>query len=266
MYAKVNGVRLAYSYRGQRHANVLLLIHGFPLDRHMWDSQLRELSSEVGVIVPDLRGHGQSEVPPGPYSMDQHADDLAGLLDHLGVRRVILGGLSMGGYVAFAFWRRHASRVQALILADTRAEADSVVARVNRDAMAARVQEAGVEALVEEMLPRLLAPESLANPRLADQVKAMIRRQKPAGVIAALAGLRDRPDSQPTLSTITVPTLLLAGEADRLTPPEGMMTMAKAIRNAQLVVVPRAGHLSPLENPRAFNSAVRAFLRTLTSG
>lgn len=266
MYATVNGVRLAYSYRGQRHRNTLLLIHGFPLDRHMWDSQLSGLSSSAGVLVPDLRGHGQSEVPSGPYSMDQHADDLAGLLDHLGIGRAILGGLSMGGYVAFAFWRRHASRVQALILADTRAEADSVVARVNRDAMAAKVREAGVEALIEEMMPRLLAPENLANPRLAEQVRRMIRRQNPAGIVAALAALRDRPDSRPTLPTITVPTLLLAGEADPLTPPEEMATMAKAIPNAQLVVVPRAGHLSPLENPRAFNNAVRAFLSTLVSG
>jgi 3-oxoadipate enol-lactonase len=267
----VNGVRIAYHDRGQLHGTALLLIHGFPLDHRMWAPQLAGLSADVRVIAPDLRGFGRSaaptaaplEVTPGPLTMEQHADDLAALLDHLAIERAIVAGLSMGGYIAFAFWRRHPERVQALVLLDTRAELDAPQARANRDAAAVKVRQAGSAAIAGEMLPRLLAPANLSNRRIADRALTMMAEQPVEGVAGALAGLRDRADSRPTLPTISVPTLVLVGEHDALTPPADAAAMAAAIPGARLVVVPRAGHLSTLENPRAINGAMRAFVRKI---
>ena len=264
MYATVNGTRLAYRDRGQGRPVALLLIHGFPLDHRMWDAQLAGLAGQARVIAPDLRGFGRSAAAlSGPLTMDQHADDLAALLDHLGIGRAVVAGLSMGGYIAFAFWRRHQERVQALVLADTRAEADSPQAQANRDAAAAKVRTAGVAAIAGDMLPRLLAPASLANPRLAERMRAMMADQPAETVIAALAGLRDREDSRPTLPTITVPTLVLVGAHDALTPPADATALAAGIPAARLVVIPAAGHMSPLENPRAVNAALRSFVCTV---
>ena len=263
MLAQVNGLRLAYGDRGREHERVLLLVHGFPLDRRLWAAQVGALATMTRVITPDLRGHGKSEIVPGPFTMDQHADDLAVLLDRLKIRRAVVAGLSMGGYVAFAFWRRYPARVQGLILADTRAEPDSASARAGRDAAMDRVQQTGAAAYADEMLPRLLAPDSLADGKIAGAARKMMAEQPVEGIVGALGGLRDRADSRPTLPTITVPTLVIAGEADAITPPADARAMAAAIPGARLVVIPKAGHLSPLENPRAFNTAVRAFLRGL---
>jgi pimeloyl-ACP methyl ester carboxylesterase len=243
------------------------LIHGFPLDHRLWDAQLAGLSRTMRVIAPDLRGQGQSqglaatsEVPAGPLTMDQHADDLAALLDHLGIRRAIVAGLSMGGYIAFAFWRSHPVRVQALALLDTRPEPDSPAGQANRDAAAARVKEVGPEVFAREMLPRLLALASLADERISGRALRIMEAQSVAGIVGALGSLRDRGDSRPTLPTITVPTLVLVGEEDVLTPPSDARAMAAAIPDARLVIVPRAGHLSPLENPRVVNAALREFV------
>jgi pimeloyl-ACP methyl ester carboxylesterase len=266
MYATVNGARLAYRDRGQGRPAALLLIHGFPLDHRMWAAQLAGLSAHARVIAPDLRGFGRSAAAPlaRPLTMDQHADDLAGLLDHLGIGSAVVAGLSMGGYIAFAFWRRHRARVQALVLADTRAEGDSPQAQANRDASAAKVRAAGVAAIAGDMLPRLLAPAGLANPRLAERMRAMMADQPAETVIAALGGLRDRPDSRPTLPAITVPTLVLVGAHDALTPPADATALAATIPGARLVIIPAAGHMSPLENPRAVNAALRSFVCAVT--
>lgn len=261
MFAAVNGIRLSYHQRGSGNRPVLLFIHGFPMDHRLWTAQLRGLAPHARVIAPDLRGHGRSTVTPPPLTMEQHADDLAALLDHLDVERAVVGGLSMGGYVAFALWRRHRDRVRALVLADTRAEPDTVAARLGRDAAALRVQELGAAAHAEEMLPKLLAPANLAVPRRVSAARSMMAAQPVAGIVGALAGLRDRPDSRLTLATITVPTLILVGEADTLTPPSDAAVMAAAIPTARVVTISGAGHLSPLENPRAFNAALRDFIR-----
>ena len=263
MFAQVNGLRLAYGDRGKEHEKVLLLVHGFPLDRRLWGAQAGAFANMTRVITPDLRGHGKSQVVPGPFTMDQHADDLAALLDHLKIRRAVVAGLSMGGYVAFAFWRRYPAQVQGLILADTRAEPDSVAARAGRDAAMDRVRQTGAAVYASEMLPRLLAPASLADEKIAGAAWKMMAEQPESGIIGALGGLRDRADSCPTLLTISVPTLVVAGEADAITPPADAHILAAAITDARLAVIPKAGHLTPLENPRAFNAAVRMFLRGL---
>jgi 3-oxoadipate enol-lactonase len=261
MFAQVNGLRLAYGDRGREHETALLLVHGFPLDRRLWAAQVDPFANMTRVISPDLRGHGRSQVVPGPFTMEQHADDLAALLDHLKVRQTVVAGLSMGGYVAFAFWRRYPQRVRGLILADTRAEPDGAAARAGRDAAMVTVQQMGAAAYADEMLPRLLAPANLADAKIAGAALKMMAEQPVEGIIGALGGLRDRTDSRDTLPTITVPTLVIAGDVDVITPPADARALTAAIPGARLVVIPKAGHLSPLENPRAFNAAVWTFLR-----
>ncbi len=262
MMDEINGIRLAYEEYGRGNPLAVLLIHGFPLDGRMWRGQVAALSEIAHVIVPDLRGHGRSEVPPGPYTMEHHADDMAALLDYLGVQRAIIAGLSMGGYVAFAFWRRHRARVRGLALLDTRAEPDSEAARANRDASMRKVREAGVAAFVEDMLPRVLAPDSLADPTIADEARRIMAAQSVEGIVGALGGLRDRGDNRSLLPGIDVPVLALGGAEDVLTPPADMEAMAAAIPGARMVVIPRAGHLSPLEQAAAVNEALTDFLQT----
>jgi pimeloyl-ACP methyl ester carboxylesterase len=260
MIGKINGIRLAYEEYGRGNPLALLLIHGFPLDGRMWRGQIAALSEVAHVIVPDLRGHGRSEVPPGPYTMEQHADDMAALLDHVGVERAVIGGLSMGGYVVFAFWRRYRTRVRGLTLLDTRAEPDSEDARANRDASMRKVQADGAAAFAEDMLPRVLAPTSLADPGIADEARRIMAGQSVGGIVGALGGLRDRSDSRPLLPEIGVPVLVVGGAEDTLTPPADMETMAAAMPDAQVVIIPRAGHLSPLEQPAAVSEALIHFL------
>jgi 3-oxoadipate enol-lactonase len=263
MSALVNSIRMSYSDRGRGREMALLLVHGFPLDRRLWTAQASAFATMTRVIMPDLRGHGRSQIVPGPFTMEQHADDLVALLDHLKIQRAVVVGLSMGGYIAFALWRRYPERIQGLILADTRAEPDSVSARGGRDAAITRVQQIGAAAYADEMLPRLLAPDNLADMRIAGVARKMMAEQPVEGILGALGGLRDRVDSRATLPTITVPTLVIAGDADVITPPDDAQALAAAIPGARLAVILRAGHLSPLENPRAFNTAVRTFLRSL---
>jgi len=263
MEVDVNGTRLAYSDRGRKHSTTVLLIHGFPLDRRMWDAQVDSLSRLARVVTPDLQGSGRSAVTPGPYTMDLYADDLAGLLDRLEVRRAVVVGLSMGGYVAFALWRRHPERVLGLALLDTRAEPDSPQAQANRDLAIARIEKIGGRAYAGEMLPRLLAPANLGNGRIAGRAREIMASQPVPGTLEALRALRDRPDSQPTLATVNVPALVIAGEEDALTPPAIAQAMAESIPNARLAIVPRAGHLSPMENPRAVNRLLRRFIEEI---
>jgi 3-oxoadipate enol-lactonase len=262
-FATINGCRLAYRDQGRQHPKTLLLIHGFPFDHRMWRAQLAGLSAEMRVIAPDLRGAGASEVPPGPYDMDQYADDLLMLLDHLDVARAVVAGLSMGGYIAFALWRRHPERVQAFTLMDTRAKPDSSQGREARNAAAIRVRQDGAAAYADEMLPKLLTPGSLADPRIGEPVRDMMAAQPVNGIVAALGAMRDRPDSRPTLATITVPTLVVVGEQDTITPPGDAEAMAAGIRDARVEVIPGAAHLSPLEKPRRVNPLLRDFIASL---
>jgi pimeloyl-ACP methyl ester carboxylesterase len=258
-FARVGDIRLCYDDEGEGLA--VLLLHGFPLGRWMWDAPRAALRDRYRVIAPDLRGHGDSEVPPGPYAMDLLADDAARLLDELRVERAVVGGLSMGGYVAFAFWRRHAARVQALLLCDTRAGADDAGSKVMRQSTAQVALERGTAAVVDGMLPKLLAPRTLRErPDLVADVRARLQRTDPRAVAAALLGMKDRVDSTPTLATITVPTLVLVGGDDQLTPPAAARALAAAIPGARLEVVADAGHLTPVEQPAATSAALRRFL------
>jgi 3-oxoadipate enol-lactonase len=264
MDINVNGIRLHYVQAGQ--GIPLLLVHGYPLDHTLWQPQLDGLADVAGMIAPDLRGFGQSDVPAGVYAMDVLADDLAALLDALQIDRAAVCGLSMGGYVALAFWRKYASRVRGLILVDTRAGADSPAARQGRMDMAEQVKQRGARPAAEAMLPRLLTQAARqSRPELVEFAHAMMLRQPPTGILGAQLGMAERPDSTPILPTINVPTLAVFGDQDVITPaePEGRL-LAEAIPNARLVVIPNAGHLSNLEQPDAFNAAVRGFLVSMS--
>jgi 3-oxoadipate enol-lactonase len=255
----INGFEMYVEDAGSGPA--LLFVHGYPLDHTMWAYQLEAFQGDYRVIAPDMRGHGQSAATAGAYAMDLLADDLRALLDTLNVERVALAGLSMGGYVAFAFWRRYPQRVRALILADTRASADTPAARQGRYATVERVRAEGTASVVDGMLPKLLAPATLENkPDILAHARRMMSGAAAEGVIGALLGMAERPDSTPTLATITAPALVVVGEHDAITPPTDADAMHTAIPGARLVVIPAAGHLAPLENPTAFNQALREFL------
>ncbi len=257
----VGGVTLAVDARGDGPA--LLLVHGFPLDHSLWAHQVAALA-RWRRIAPDLRGAGASDAPDGGYSMTTYADDLARLLDRLHIERAVVAGLSMGGYIAFEMLRRHRARVMGLILADTRADADSAEARQGRENMIEIARTQGAAAVAERMVPRLLGRSSQqTQPHVVEQVRAMVGRTPVPGIVGALGAMRDRPDSTPLLATIDVPTLVVVGAEDELTPPAASRAMASAIPSAAMTTIPGAGHLAPLEAPTAVTRVIAEFLEAL---
>jgi 3-oxoadipate enol-lactonase len=258
----VNGVTLAVEVRGEGPA--ILFIHGYPHDRSLWAHQVENLE-HCRRIAPDLRGMGQSDAPDLGYSMATYAADLAALLDALGVDEVVLCGLSMGGYIAFEFLRRWRPRVRGLVLMDTRAEADSAEVRRARDTTAATARDGGAGAVAESLLPGMVSPETRTkSPEVLERVRAMMAATPVAGMVGALAAMRDRPDSTPLLAALSgLPTLVMVGENDSLTPPERSRAIAQAIPGARLVIVPGAGHVPPIERPVQVTDALREFLHRL---
>jgi YbgC/YbaW family acyl-CoA thioester hydrolase len=258
----VNGVNLAVEVRGDGPA--ILFVHGYPFDRSIWRDQIDSLDG-YRRIAPDLRGMGQSDAPDLGYGMGTYAADLAALLDALGVNEVVLCGLSMGGYVIFEFLRHWRHRVRALILIDTRAEADSTEGRRARDTAAATARESGAGAVAEAILPKVLASGSEERaPELVERVRRMMAATPVAGMAGALAAMRDRHDSTGLLPTLAgLPTLVIVGEEDVLTPPDAARRMVTLIPGARLVVIPGAGHLPPLERPSETTAEIREFLRVV---
>lgn len=256
MKTTCNGLTLSYEDYGQ--GTTILLLHGFPLSGAMWQPQISALKTDFRLIIPDLRGFGQSEVPIGPYLMETFAADLVALIDSLGLEQVILGGLSMGGYIALAFLRYYPARVQALILADTRATPDTAEIKANREANAQLAELHGPSTIVPKMLPGLLSPK--ASPEMQAQISQLIMENKPQGIAGALRGMALRPDSSDLLAKIKVPTLVLVGAEDSLSPPAELKHLQQAIPGSELVIIPAAGHLANVENPTAFNAALQAFL------
>lgn len=243
----------------------IVLLHAFPLDRRMWRPQTASLADLGRLIVPDQRGFGGTAGFDGPPSVAQMADDVVALLDALGVRQpIVLGGLSMGGYVALNFARRHAGRLRALVLADTKAEADTPEGKANRDKMIAFAREHPAVEVFDSLLPKMVSDETRSRrPAVVEEARRIASEQTPAGVAAALAALRDRDDATPWLASIAVPTLVIVGSDDTLTPPSAAQTLKDGIRGAELVTIAGAGHLSNLESPDTFNAAVRAFVSRL---
>lgn len=252
----VRGVSLAVETRGTGPA--ILFIHGYPLDRTIWQHQVEHL---VGVrrIAPDLRGMGRSDAPDLGYSMATYAEDLAGLLEALGEETVVLCGLSMGGYIALEFLRRWPDRVRGLVLMDTRAEADTPEGRRGRDAQIALVRDEGTAAVAAQMVPKLLAPDAPAA--MVDRIRRMITATPPAGIVGALTAIRDRADSRVLLPELgRLPVLVVSGDRDALIPPSVAEAMADAIPGATLRMVAGAGHLPPVEQPERTTAILQEFL------
>lgn len=260
----VNGFRLHYLDVGAGEP-VVVLLHAFPLQARMWRQQMDALGERARLVAPDLKGFGGSDAPddPSAYSMEAYADDVAALLDHLGLDRVVIGGLSIGGYVAFAFLRRHRHRVAALVLADTKAEADTPEVLERRTTQQATVREQGIGPVVDAHVENLLTDHTRQErPELVERARELMQNP-PAGLVGALEAMKQRTAATHELSGIDVPTLVLVGDQDGPSPPDVAQAMAAEIPGAELVVLPQAGHLSNLEAPAAFTEALRAFLDRL---
>ena len=256
----LNGVDIAYEDIGL--GPVVLLLHGFPLNGRMWSPVIPALSDAYRLIIPDLRGMGESGgTPPTATttSMGDYADDAAALLDHLNIKEsVVVVGLSMGGYIAFEFHRLHQSRVRALGLIDTRSEGDSPEGAKGRAEQAKRVLAEGSHVVADAMKDKVFGPQ--VDPALKETWHRVMAGTSPKGVAAALDALRNRSDFTPTLGQINLPTLIVVGEQDVITPPAGAKAMHTAIRGSVLEIIPGAGHVPPLEQPAAFGRVMRGFL------
>lgn len=254
------GANLEATVAGDGAVTVVLL-HGYPFDRTMWDPQLRALAARTTVLAPDLRGLGSSELGDGAGDVRTHADDVVAWLARESTSRVVLMGLSMGGYVAFEVWRRARERVAALVLIDTKPTDDSADAKKARVSQREAIREGGMSAVVAPLLDAVLGSTTKASrPDVVEHVRRMILHTKPAGAMAALDAMRTRPDSTPDLAGIDVPTLVLVGEEDGITPPNVARDMAHAIPGATLVTIPAAGHVTSLEAPELVTRALRTFL------
>ncbi len=257
----IDGVVVHYLDEGGGEP-ALVLLHAFPFHAGMWAPQVGALAARTRVVAPDLLGFGTTDAPddPAAYSVDVWADQVAGLLDHLGLGRVVLGGLSMGGYAAFAFVRRHPDRLAGLVLADTRPGPDTPEVAERRRDQARQVADQGTEELREALLGGLLGAHTLQHrPDVVAAARALTDNP-PGGFVGALDAMRRRPDSTPDLAGISVPSLVVVGDQDTASPPEVARAMSEAIPGSTLAVLPRAGHLSNLEEPDAFNAAVAHLL------
>jgi len=236
----------------------LVLLHGFPLSAAMWRPQLEAVPQGWRFIAPDFRGFGRTPLGSEPLSVAAQAADVGALMDALEIEEAIVGGLSMGGYVAFAMFRDEPGRITALILADTRAAADSAEGRMGRARMREALAQHGPRAVADQMLPKLLSPA--APPALVAEVRAMIESADPRAIDAAILSLLNRPDSTPDLPNISRGTLIVVGADDVVTPPADAEALHRGILRSTMTVIPRAGHLSNLEQPEAFSRALADFL------
>jgi len=243
----------------------LVLLHGFPLRADMWQKQIDGLAKGWRVIAPDFRGFKKLAPDPGPFTLERLADDVHQLAADLRLGTFVLGGLSMGGYVALAYVRKYASTLRGLILADTHAAADTPEQRANRERLIAAASHEGAKAIADAMLPKLIAPDTAAaRPQLVKQIRDMAESIRPHALAHALAAMRDRPDRTAELGAIACPTLVVCGTEDQVTPAAEMQQIAAAIAGARFVPIAGAGHLSHVEAPGAFLGAVTSFIDTAT--
>jgi 3-oxoadipate enol-lactonase len=252
-------VEIFYEIRGSGPPVVLL--HPFPCHHEFWNPVAEALDSRYRLILPDLRGHGDSEIGEGPALMQKHAGDVARVLDAVGVGKAAFVGCSIGGYILFEFWRRFRARVISLALCDTRPQSDTADGRANRLKAAAGVLEQGTEPFIESMIPKLLGRTTVAMwPDLVDGARAMMRKMSAEDISLVLRGMAERPDSVADLKSINVPTLIVIGEEDVLSTVADGELMRQNIAGSQLKVVPKAGHYAPWEQPELVGKVLRQFL------
>jgi pimeloyl-ACP methyl ester carboxylesterase len=250
---------IAYRVLGEGHP--VILLHPFPVNHEFWLPVAGALSTRYRVILPDLRGHGDSDLGEGPATMAKHAADLSRVMDDAEIPRAPVVGVSIGGYALFEFWRNHKNRVTAIGLCNTKAQADTADARAARLQAANEVLERGAEPFFENMIPRLMGQTTReTRPDLVSGALRMMRKMSPEDVAQVQRGMAERPDSVDTLKTINVPTLLITGEEDILTGRDEAELMRRHIPNSDLRVIPKAGHYSPWEQPEAVTTLLRQFL------
>lgn len=258
--ANLNGTELHYRDTGNGKGAVLLL-HAFPLHSGMWSRQLASLGKRHRLLAPDYRGLGKSAVSNEASTLELLAEDVRALLQEVRVERAAVVGLSMGGYLALELYRQAPALFRGIALCDTRAAADGPEAKETRERFAKTALERGLTWVSDEMVPKMLRPKP--DPAVVKEVRALVAEGTPAGIAAAQRGMARRPDSTPTLASIACPALVVVGEEDGLTPPAEAEKMAKGIKGAKLVRIPRAGHLTNIESPEAFDAALEAFLAKL---
>ena len=264
MNRQINGINLSYTDQGK--GPPLVFIHAFPLSSAMWEPQINTFSKNYRVIAIDLRGHGESDSSLWHFTLDDYAEDIHALLTGMNIKQATFIGLSMGGYTLFALYRKFPEMVKAMVLADTRAQADTEEAKAGRFAMAQTAYKEGPAAIAEMMIPKLLAPATVENRTdIVEQVRAIILNNQASGIIVDLMAMAQRPDSTPLLSQISCPTLIIVGEQDVPTPPAEAQYMKDRIPASTLVTIPQAGHLSNLEQGEAFNRALSEFLAELAN-
>ncbi|MFC8064519.1 alpha/beta fold hydrolase [Streptomyces sp. NPDC057293] len=260
----VHDTALHYDDLGSPDGMPVVLIHGHPFNRTLWAPQAHALTAAGHrVVTPDLRGYGESDVTPGKVFLSDFADDVAALLDHLGIERAVVGGVSMGGQIAMEFCRRHPGRVLALVLSDTSAPAETDEGKAYRNRLADRLLAEGMAGYADEVIGKMLASYNVAAlPDVAAHVLGMMRATDPRGAAAALRGRAERPDYRDTLATVAVPTLIVVGADDAFTPVSEAEAIAGLVPHAALSVVDGAGHLPGAEQPEHFNTVLLDFLRT----
>lgn len=255
--------QIFYEVRGS--GPLLVLLHPYPTNHRFWAPLVASIEQDYTLLIPDLRAHGASSTGKGPATMEKHAADLLRLCDAADVKKTIFFGVSIGGYILFEFWRRHRERVQALILCDTRAQADTTEGRASRLTIADEVEVRGPDDYLDGMMPKLLGESTRRNrPDLVQQTRGMMAEMKLAGIAAALRGMAGRPDSVATLATINVPSLVVVGEEDTLTPVADAELMARLIPGSRMAKIPAAGHYAPFEQPERVLDVLRDFLNRLT--
>ena len=264
MITVVNGIEIGYDDVGPGTGIPLVFAHAFPLNRTMWAPQVSALADRVHCVAWDYRGLGESAAK-GPYTVEQYADDVAALLDQLHLDKVVFAGCSMGGYVALAFWRRHRHRVRALVLADTRAGADTPEGLSKRAEQIAQARNEGATSVANTLITGVVGKTTREKqPDTYDAVHRMMAQAPVEGIVGAIEAMMHRPDSTPLLGQIDVPTLIVVGDEDVLTPPKDARAMHEQIRGSRLEVIAQAGHLACLERPAAFNHVLTEFLGALT--
>ena len=264
MKTRINGLELAYDDHGI--GQPIIFLHAFPLNRSMWNYQTKILLGEqhFRLVTLDWRGFGASDIAADISTMEDFADDVVGLMDQLGMQQAILCGLSMGGYAIFAFLRKYARRVKGLILADTKPEADNAATQASRVQVAQLALSQGTEAIADQQIPRLLSPYTLEQqPDVELHIRHMVNSALAQGIAAAARGMAQRADASDLLTSIDCPTLVIAGEHDSIISSAMTHAWATQIADAQFAVIPRAGHLSNLEQPEAFTTVIQNFLYTL---
>ncbi len=264
MKISANGIKISYSQSGDKNATPVIFLHGFPFSRAMWDEQMELFKNLEGFqgIAPDIRGHGASSVAGGQYSVEIFVDDLFAFLDKLGFKKVILCGLSMGGYIALRAVEREPKRFKGLILCDTKSEPDTDEARIKRSETIKAVREKGVKVFARAFLKSIFTEKTFKqNPKAVAKIREIIEGNSPTAICGTLLALAARTDTTDSLKNISIPTLILVGEEDKLTTPENARSMQKLIKNSELHILKNAAHISNLENPEEFNAHLLKFLK-----